>query len=191
MESLADLFFPWFFDAFLLLLDKPDRWLGLLCQQYAIASQLCLFFITCNYTLGSKITTQCLNESSSWKTKKQLSEVKPRKTDGILEAFLKTFIVCWKILFVKLIWTAGRVGMFSMLVLTPGAHPAASVNRYLGSYLAKMPLSYSAAQQPDLLFKYSSCTTWNSWLIMQSPLYLGNSTGIESDSASPQQPSLS
>lgn len=148
MESLADLFFSWLFDTFLLLLDMPDRWLGLLCQWYAIALQPCLFFITCNYTSVTKITSQCLDESRSRKRKKRLSEVKPRNTDGILEASFKKFVVCLKILIVKLIWAASRVGIFSR-------------------------------------------TSWKSWLIMQSLLYLGNSTGIESDSTSPQQHSLS
>lgn len=87
MELLVNLFFPWLFTTFLLLLPKPDRWHGLLCQRYAIASQLCLFFITCNYTSAAKIAAQCLDESSLWRRKKQLSEVKPRKTDCILEAF--------------------------------------------------------------------------------------------------------
>lgn len=70
MASLVNLFFPWLFDTFLLLLDKADRWLGLLCKWYTIVSQLCLFFITCNYTSMTKITTQCLDESKSWKRKK-------------------------------------------------------------------------------------------------------------------------
>lgn len=87
MELLANLFFPWVFNTFLLLLPKPDRWHGLLCQRYAIASELSLFFITCNYTSAAKIAAQCLDESSLWRRKKQLSEVKPRKTDCILEAF--------------------------------------------------------------------------------------------------------
>lgn len=69
------------------------------------------------------------------------------------------------------------VGIFSVLVLTLRAHPAVSVNRYFGSYLAKMPLSCSTREQPDLLSKYSSHTSWNSQVIMRSPLYLGNSTG--------------
>lgn len=62
MELLANLFFPWVFNTFLLLLPNPDRWHGLLCQRYAIASQLCLFFITCNYTSAAKIAAQCLDE---------------------------------------------------------------------------------------------------------------------------------
>lgn len=87
MELLANLFFPWLFNTLVLLLPKPDRWHGLLCLRYAIASQLCLFFITCNYTSAAKITAHCLDESSLWRRKKQLSEVKPRKTDCILKAF--------------------------------------------------------------------------------------------------------
>lgn len=145
-----------------MLLDKPEGSLGLQCHQCAIAPRSCLPFLTCSCTSVTNIATQCLDESRSGMRKKQVSEVKPRKADGILDAFLKMLIVLGlKILVVKLIWTARGVGMPLELTLTPESSPC-SVYRYFGSYLAKRSLSCSTRRQPDLLFKYSSRTSWNS-----------------------------